>query len=240
MASEPPAAPLQGAAVTGTPIAWTGNWLLLPVSASALMQQTANGTTIFVSMNGSQQNNAGLLYLTSGGSQPLPVNVPALTAQPGLLMNNWQANNLSVNNQSDNQQTSIWISLYGPGIPGQQPRALSVGTPTTLTGGQSAQGTAKPQFMQLTLQCTDSTLCVFGVIGGRLDSTGNNGYVISLNDSQNGNTGPNTGKTPPDGYYATTSGNTYKFQFNWGSSTVYVANMSAPNASSTQVTLSAF
>jgi hypothetical protein len=238
MASEPPATPLQGAAVTGAPINWTGTWLQLAVSASALMQQTPNGTTIFVSLNGSQQNNAGLLYLTSGGSTPIPVNVPALTSQLGVLTRNWGANNLSVSNQSDNQQTSIWISMYGPGITGQQPRPLVAGTPVTLSPGMSAQGTASPQFMTLTLQCTANTLCVFGVIGGPLDTTGNNGYVISVNDSQNGNTGPNTGKTPPDGYYATTTSNTYRFQFNWGSSTVYVANMSSSTASPAQVTLS--
>lgn len=237
MASDPPAAPPLGAAVTGAPIAWNGTWLQLAVSASALMQQTPNGTTIFVSLNGSTQNNAGLLYLTSGGSQPLPVNVPALTSQLGVLTKNWQANNLSVNNQSDNQQTSIWIGMYGPGIPGQQPRPLVAGTPVTLSAGMSAQGTASPQFMNLTLQCTSATLCVFGVIGGPLDGTGNNGFVISVNDSLNGNTGPNTGKTPPDGYYATTQSNTYKLPFNWGSSTVYVANMSSSTASPAQVTL---
>jgi hypothetical protein len=91
--------------------------------------------------------------------------------------------------------------------------------------------------MQLVLQSNTATLCIFGVIGGPQDNTGNNGYVIAVNDAVNGNTGPGTGKTPPEGYYATTTSNTYTFSFNWGSSQVYVVNMSPATASGATVVL---
>jgi hypothetical protein len=233
MASEPLAA------TVGASTAWTGQWLQLAVSSSALMQQTPNGTTLFVSLSGATQNNAGVLYLTSGGAAPVPVSVPALVTQPGVLIQNWQANNLSVSNQSSNQQTPIWIALYGPGIPGQQVGVLPVnGTAVTVGGGMSVQGTPPPQYMALTMQCLAGTYCVFGLGGGRPDpATGGNGYVFSVNDSVNGDTGPGTGKTPPAGYYATAAGNSYKYTFNAGSSLVYVANLSSNTAVRAQISL---
>jgi hypothetical protein len=174
--------------------------------------------------------------LTSGGSTPTLLDAPALSAQPGVLVNNWHANNLSVTNVSLNQQTPIWISAFGPGVPGQTSMRLPTnGTPVPLATGQSAQGTALPQYMQLGMQSATPTLCIFGIIGGPTDATGNNGYVIAVNASAN--TGPGTGNPPPTGYFATTTSNAYSFQFNWGGATVYVVNLSPATASGAQVLL---
>jgi len=173
----------------------------------------------------------------SGGQRRRVAIARAMAAQPSLLMNNWGANNLNVTNISVNNNTPIWVCLYGPGIPGQSPMTLKTdGTPLGLATGQSAMATASPQFMRLALSGTSPKLCIFAIIGGPPDPTGNNGYVIAVNAASN--TGPGTGLPPPAGYYATTSSNIYPFQFNWGSSKIYVVNMSPATSSSAQVTLS--
>ncbi|WP_420130416.1 hypothetical protein [Longimicrobium sp.] len=232
---------------TGTPAAaagtstnpWTGTPITLATGDNAVMPQTTNGTMIFAATNKSTTNNDGTVYLTSGGSAPTPIDVPALANAPTIQINNWQANNLSVSNQSTANVTPILIQAVGPGLAGTTPANLPIGSSITLTPGSAAQGTARPQFMTMRIQSTASTVGVLGIIGGKLDGTGNNGYVISVNDSQNGNTGPNTGKTPPPGYYATTTNNSYNFQFNWGSSAVFISNLSPSTAENLSITLSA-
>lgn len=215
---------------------WNGSGIVLLTGQNVVMPQTANGTMIFGWVNQSSANNFGSLSLTSGGSTPTLLDAPALSAQPGVLVNNWHANNLSVTNVSLNQQTPIWISAFGPGVPGQTSMRLPTnGTPVPLATGQSAQGTALPQYMQLGMQSATPTLCIFGIIGGPTDATGNNGYVIAVNASAN--TGPGTGNPPPTGYFATTTSNAYSFQFNWGGATVYVVNLSPATASGAQVLL---
>jgi len=217
---------------------WDGLAMTLEQNQNVVMPQTAAGTMILGYFNLATQNNLGELAVTSGGTEPVIKRVDALSNQPSIWLHNWNANNLSLTNVSANADTPIWIAAYGPGTPGQTPFDLPAdGTPVPLVTTQSAQGKASPQFMQLVLQSNTATLCVFGVIGGPQDSSGNNGYVITVNDAVNGNTGPDTGKAPPPGYYATTSSNTYTFTFNWGSSLVYVVNMSPATASGATVVL---
>ncbi|OYY91517.1 MAG: hypothetical protein B7Y45_02875 [Sphingomonas sp. 28-66-16] len=216
---------------------WNGIGMTLVVDQSVSMPQTPNGTTVFGWANQATLNNAGTLALTSGGSAPTSLDAPALAAQPGVLMANWNANNLNVTNISPNAQTPIWISLYGPGIPGQTSMTLKTdGTALGLATAQSAMATALPQYMRLYLTGTSPKLCIFAIIGGPTDVSGNNGYVIAVNASAT--TGPGTGMAPPPGYYATTTGNAYAFPFNWGSSKIYVVNMSPVTSSSAQVALS--
>jgi len=218
-------------AVTTT---WNGSGLTLATNQNAVMPQTANGTMIFAWVNQATQNNAGTLSLTSGGSSPQFLNAPALSAQPGMKMTNWQANNLSVTNISPQTQTPIWISAYGPGVPGQTSLSLPAdGTSVALATGQSAAGKALPQWMQLVLQSNTAMLCIFGIIGGPLDASGNNGYGVAVNAAAD--TGPGTGVPPPAGYYATTTGNALTFPFNWGASFVYVVNLSPATASGARV-----
>jgi len=195
------------------------------------MPQTSNGTMVFGYFNQATQNNSGNLAVTSGGGAPTTLVVPANTLQPSIWMNNWQANNLNVTNISPNSNTPIWIAAFGPGVPGQYPLSLSAnGKPVALISAQSAQGNALPQYMQLVMTCNAATLAIFAIIGGSGD---NNGYVISVNAAYN--SGPGTGVSPPAGYYATTTGNSYAFSFNWGSSLVYVVNMSPGTTSGANV-----
>ena len=212
---------------------WNGSGLVLAVDANAVMPQTANGTMILGWVNQASQNNAGQLALTTGGSQPQFLDAPALSAQPAMLIANWRANNLSLTNVSPQQATPVWISAFGPGVPGQTSLALKAdGTSVALATGQSAAGKALPQWMQLVLQSNTPTLCIFGIVGRPADGTANNGYGIAVNASAN--TGPGIAP-PPAGYYATTTGNTYTFPLNWGSNLVYVVNMSPATASGARV-----
>lgn len=216
---------------------WNGIGTVLAQNQSVGMPQTPNGTAILGWMNQATLNSAGTLALTSGGSQPTSLIAPALAAQPSILMSNWHASNLNLTNISPNAQTPIYVCLYGPGIPGQYPRALKTdGTPLGLSTGQSATATALPQYMRLYLTGTSSSLCIFAIIGGPPDASGNNGYVIAVNYLIN--SGPGTGTPAPQGYYATTTGNAYSFPINWGSQMIYVVNMSPVTSSSAQVALS--
>jgi hypothetical protein len=215
---------------------WNGVGTVLAVNQNVVMPQTANGTMIFGWINQATINTMGQLSLTSGSSNPDFLNAPAMSAQPGVYIHNWRANNLSVTNVSLNNATPIWISAYGPGVPGQTSQSLPPGgTPVPLATGQSAKGTALPQYMRLVLKSSTPQLCIFAIIGGPADSTGNNGYVIAVNAIAN--TGPDTGTPPPPGYYATTMANAFPFQFNWGAAAIYVVNMSPATASGAQVSL---
>ncbi len=202
------------------------------------MPQTTNGSMVFAYFNQSQQNNQGTLSLTSGGGAPDFLTAQALANQPSILVKNWQASNLSVTNISPpSSNTPIWISAFGPGLPGWFCLSLpTTGNPVQLGVAQCAQGNAEPRYMQLVMQSSTGDLTIFAVIGGPPDQSGNNAYVFAVNSTQN--TGPGTGFTPPAGYYATTTGNFITFQFNWGSSLVYVVNLSPSSASGGRVQLS--
>jgi hypothetical protein len=217
--------------------AWNGSPTTLNVNSNISVPQTPNGTTILAVTNQATQNNSGSLAITSGGSQPQFLTVPALANQPSILIQNWQANNLSLTNVSANNATPILVQLVGPGMPGITPGQLTIGTPSSLKPGDIVQGNASPQWMQLIVQSTAATLAIVGFIGGPPDNTGNNGYVVAVNAAQN--TGPGTGLPAPQGYYATTTSNSYTYQFNWGSSLVFVANLSPATAANASVTMRA-
>ena len=216
--------------------AWTGVPLTLAVHDSATMQQTPNGSLVLAYQNMSTLNNAGQLALTSGGAAPIFLPVPFGANQPCILVQNWNANNLNLTNISANSATPILIEAFGPGQPGFTPVPLQVGGKVTLTANppQVAQSTANPNWMQLQLTANAATQVILAIVGGPQDASGNNAYVIALNASAN--TGPG-GATPPPGYYATTTANAYTYQFNWGSSMLYVANMSPLTSAAIVVTL---
>jgi hypothetical protein len=210
--------------------AWNGQPQTLAVRGSVTMPQTPNGSLIVGYFNQSQQNNAGRLAFTSGGSDPTFVPVPALARMISILTANWRANNLNITNVSTNAATPILVQAYGPGIPGMQPGTLTIGTPVQLAMRQAVQGTTTPNWMQLEFSSSTSNLEVVAVVGGPQDQSGNNAYVIALN-APGGDTGPSPLPPPPAGFYATAGGNKYALPFNWGAATVYVVNLSPQTAS---------
>ena len=119
--------------------AWNGSPTVLLTSQNTSLPQTPNGTTVFAATNQATLNNQGQISLTSGGSAPVVINVPANVNQPTITINNWQANNLSVTNISLNNDTPILVQAVGPGMPGIKPQSLVIGTPLPLGFGQCAQ-----------------------------------------------------------------------------------------------------
>jgi hypothetical protein len=215
---------------------WNGQPTTLQVNDNISMPQTTAGTMILSATNQATQSNVGDLSITSGGGQPVFLKLQALENRPIIETKNWGANNLSLTNISANADTPILVQAVGPNLPGMTAKALVIGTPLTLVAGDVGQGKASPQYMQLIVQSTAATLGVVGFIGGPQDASGNNGYIVTVNDTQN--TGPG-GATPPAGYYATTTSNTYTYTFNWGSSLVFVANLSPSTAEDLTVTMRA-
>ncbi|APR75954.1 Hypothetical protein A7982_01301 [Minicystis rosea] len=213
---------------------WDGQPTTILPNQNVNMAPTTNGSLVLAYQNMSAQNNQGNISLTSGGGAPQFLEVPALANQPSILIQNWHANNLSITNISPTgTQIPIWLEALGPGLPGLVPMKLPTdGTAVRLVTGQAAQGTALPQYMNLVLASQTSQLTILAIVGGKADQDGNNAYVIALNATAN--TGPG-GATPPSGYYATTTGNQYAFQLNWGSSTVFVADFSPSTASAASV-----
>lgn len=209
--------------------AWNGLPQTLAVRGSVTMPQTPNGSLIVGYFNQSQQNNAGRLAITSGGSDPMILPVPALARMISILTANWQANNLTLTNISVNAATPILVQAYGPGIPGMQPGPLTIGTPVQLAMRQAVQGTTTPNWMQLGFSASTSNLEVVAVVGGPQDQSGNNAYVIALN-APGGDTGPPPLPAPPAGFFATAAGNRYALPFNWGAASVYVVNLSPQTA----------
>jgi len=218
---------------------WNGSPLTLNPSDNANMPITPSGSLALVYQNISTINTMGQLAVTSGGGAPTFLNVQSLQNQPKVWINNWQGQNLSITNTSmPGSNTPISIAAYGPGMPGQTCVTLPAdGTSVPLAPMACTQGTALPRYMQLIFQEPSGDLAIFVFIGGPADSSGNNAYMISVNDSVNGNTGPGTGQPPPPGYYATSTSNNYIYSFNWGSSTIYVANMSPASSEPASITL---
>jgi hypothetical protein len=208
---------------------WNGMPKILAGRDSVSMPQTPNGSLIVGYFNQSQLNNAGRLTFTSGASAPTTVPVPALARMISVLTANWQANNLTLTNNSLIASTPIFVQAFGPGVPGMQPGQLAINTPVQLAMRQAVQGLTTPNWMQLEFSSSTSNLEVVAVVGGPQDQSGNNAYVIALN-APSGDTGPPPGNPPPAGFYATSGGNKYTMQFNWGAAIVYVVNLSPQTA----------
>ncbi len=208
---------------------WDGSPMVLQVAQSATMPQTPLGTMIIAAKDLATVNNSGTLAITSGGSAPQLLTIPALTPYPTLTANNWQSQALTLTNVSAPQDVPIMIQAIGPGIPGITPVPLPFGTPVTLNSMQAAQGSSQMAWMQLLMEVPSANISNVAILGGPADAAGNNGYLIALNYTVN--SGPGTGNAPPPGYFATTVVNAYTFQFNWGASFIYVVNLTPPDGS---------
>jgi len=188
---------------------WDGSQLTLQQIDGAIMPETPNGAMIFAFQNVSPKNSTGKLTLTSGGSGPTDFTAPALALDWSIQTQNWQGNNLNVTNTS-NASVPIEIAAFSPGL-GPAAGPLTIGAPITLVASQPVQGPTNPNTMQITFQASQNS--VFGFIGGPATNN-NNAYVIGLNSSF-GNTGQGTSQPAQSGYFATRSGNSYSYTFNW-------------------------
>ncbi|HET7234003.1 MAG TPA: hypothetical protein VFJ16_28585 [Longimicrobium sp.] len=210
---------------------WNGIGMSLPRDGSVTMPQTPNGTLVFGYFNLTTENSEGELTLSSGASYFEVIKAPPLQTAPGIVVHNWRAANLTATNTSEKPSISIYISAYGPGVPGQTPTPLTIGKAVTLGTTASTQGPTKPQNMRLRITVSGGATGVFAIVGGPLDAQGTNAKVIAVNYR--------AGTAPPEGYYAVTSDNSYTLSFNWNGAQVYVVNMSSSGSPLGQVLLQA-
>lgn len=207
-------------------VPWNGDATTLEQYESVAMQQTPDGSMLIGYRNASQFNSAGKLAWTSAASPPAILLAPALALAPSVLCHDWGGNNLTITNISVVAATPISVSAYGPGL-GSTPVPLPIGSPgVQLALSQAAQGTTTGGWMQLGFRQSNGDAAVFGIIGGPVNADGTNAYVIALN-SIAGDTGPNTGKPAPFGYFATSSGNSWSYELNWPSGLLYVVYFGA-------------
>jgi hypothetical protein len=205
---------------------WDGGATTLEQYEGVTMPQTPNGSMLLGYTNVSPFNSAGKLAWTSGASAPVILLAPALAMAPSVFSHDWGGNNLTITNISVATATPISVSAYGPGL-GSAPIPLPIGRPgVQIALSEAAQGVTTGGWMQLGFRQSSGEAAVFGIIGGPIKADGTNAYVIALN-SIAGDTGPNTGRPAPLGYYATSSGNSWSYELNWPSGLLYVAYFGA-------------
>jgi hypothetical protein len=205
---------------------WSGGATTLEQYESVMMPQTPNGSMLLGYRNTSQFNSAGKLAWTSDVCPPMMLLAPALALAPSVFAHDWGGDSLTITNISVAAATPISVSAYGPGL-GSTPVPLPTGGPgVQLAFLEAAQGATTGGCMQLGFRQSSGDLAVFGIIGGPINTDGTNAYVIALN-SDAGDTGPGTGRPAPLGYFATSSGNSWSYEFNWPSSLLYVVYFGA-------------
>jgi hypothetical protein len=214
---------------------WDGSPVTLPPNDSRNLPQTTNGSMILLYANLSKGNNAGELSVSSGGTKPENVHVAAGTNQPEVMIRNWQAQNLRVTNTSSKDDVDIYVAAYGPGLNPINCIEIAGSSPNPLSTMSCLSGNASPKWMTLRFSAQSGDQTIFGLIGGPV-SDDNNAYVFGLNMPSN--SGPPANQKPQvDGYYQTTDKNKLDFQFNWGSSRIWVVNLSSANVAVGDVTL---
>lgn len=220
---------------------WDGAPYVVMPRQTAVIPQTPNGSVILTAENLAAQNNAGSIMVRSAGGAPVMVTVPALRHQPSFLVQNFAAQDLAVTNTSNADETPIRLQEVGTGIPGTTPVTLPTdGSVIPLAPGETGSTLAVPRFMRLQVTNGTGNVSDLIVIGGPVDASGNNAFVFEVNSAQNtgpGTNGPNAPAPPP--FNATTTGNTYVLPFNWGSSTIFIANVSPQTAGPVAVSLQA-
>jgi hypothetical protein len=206
---------------------WDGSPVTLNQYDGVTIPQAPNGSTVLAWQNTATQNNDGALIVTSGSVVQPSLDAPAGANVPSIQVNNFLGNNVTVTNLSVQAATPIWVEMFGPGMPGVTPVTLPISSPIQLASGKCAQGTSQPTPVLLKFQSTLGNMSIVSVVGGPTDASGNNAYVFGLNFPS----------TPP-GYTKTSGGNSLTFgPVSWGSSTIFVANMSSLNAGPVTVLL---
>jgi len=189
------------------------------------MAQTPNGSQILAYLNTATVSGEATLTIETPPQPPQLLQLPSGEAAPTFQANNWWANALRLTNVSANANTPVWIRMFGPGMPGEQPHRLTPDTPLRLPRLQTATGYIGGR-AQIVLEADSGELTTVAVIGGPADAQGNNAYLFGLNC---------VGPAPP-GYTIATASNSCSWPFSWNSQT-FVANLSAENSVPLKVTL---
>ena len=211
---------------------WDGKPVTLKQNESVNLPQTTDGSMILIYLNRSPGNDEGTLSIQSGGKPPTVVTVPPGTMQPGVMTQNWEGNNLQVANLST-VPVDIWVAAYGIGLNPSLCTPLTPGSTQPLQTMTCVEATALPQWMTLRFEQQTSATTVFALIGGP-SIEGINAYVFGLNMPPS--TGPQPAP-PSTGYFQTSADNSIDYPFNWGSASLWVANLSGGTAAPASVTL---
>lgn len=181
--------------------------LSLDVNDSAFLNQTLDGFMILTVQNLSPSK--ATVFYSSGGAPPQSIEIEGGDNTPYIVIENWQANNLTVINTSSNRSTQVKVGIYGLGVPTTE---LYPGITTPLDQYQSAGTKTLSQFMVLQLANTGSSqLALFFVFSvGRPVA-----YALNVSDPSH---------FPPD--YQTTRDNQLKVVNNWQGRNLFVINVS--------------
>jgi hypothetical protein len=226
---------------------WDGSYITLAVGQSKTTTPPAAYTAVLLDNLG---NSTSTVLLTFGGAPPLPIELPPETNTPAFFIDDFSASNLNVFNESGSQ---IGVQLLGIGIAGERPARLDFGVKLALPPGQSAQAVSDASWMNLSFNTTTNALTTFIVFGGttRGANPTTRAVVVQLNAAAT--SGPASGAPfdnnlpQPTGsslapssnlVYAATMTATYNLLYDWDTSTILVANISAATAEGASITLS--
>jgi hypothetical protein len=234
-------------------------------AASTSSQQTEQGASVVIQEGEStsltppdaytslllenQGNSATTALLTVGGQQPIRVELAPATNTPLLYINDFSPGNLTVANQAG---SPLSVRLLGIGVGSDAPAPLPFGVKLSLSSGEAAQTLSNPNWMNLSLSTTSNALTTFVIFGGATPAphSTTRALVIQLNAAVA--SGPESGSSFDNGIqqpsgsslepapgilYAATTGATYNLLYNWGASTILIANVSGATAAGAGVTL---
>ncbi len=226
---------------------WDGSYITLAVGQSKTTTPPAAYTSVLLNNLG---NSTSTVLLTFGGAPPLPIELPPETNTPAFFIDNFSSSDLNVFNQSGSQ---IGAQVLGIGIGGEEPARLEFGVKLALPPGQIAQAVSDPNWMNLSLNTTTNALTTFIVFGGTTSGSNPTTRAVVLQLNAAAMSGPASGAPfdnnlpQPTGssldpnsnlVYAATMTATYNLLYDWGASTILVANISATTAEGADVTLS--
>jgi hypothetical protein len=201
-----------------TTASWNGSPIVLQVDESVTLPQMPNGIVILAALNTSTNDGAATLSVTIGSGAPQKIPLPAGSTLPWVEVIDGQANQLQITNTSSS--ALVEVQLIGPGLPGYTPKELPDNSPVVLDAGGVAEGSAASRETQLKIQAGTTNAAAVGVIGGP-NANEITGRVIAVNAPSS---------SPPQGYYAATTANTYTLTLNWDTGTIFVANLSSSPA----------
>ncbi|AKQ68344.1 hypothetical protein A176_005256 [Myxococcus hansupus] len=178
----------------------------ISTNESTGINQTLDGYMILTIQNLSS-SKATVLY-SSGGSTPQQVEIEGGDNAPQIIINNWGANNLSVTNLSNRDETEVAVGLYGLGTPTESlPAGESVELKQYTSAG--AKTPAKFAALQLAAGASSETTLFFVFSVGKPVA-----YALNVND--------------PDYFpgYITSASNQTRITNNWQGRDLFVINVS--------------
>ncbi|MFT4926167.1 MAG: hypothetical protein ACI8WB_002265 [Phenylobacterium sp.] len=186
---------------------WDGTGQNVGEHGTLTMKQSTDGDMAIAIFNLSEANELGQVTITSGGSRPEHIDVPALQNAPLILVRNFGGNSLNINNNSPAQ---LYVSAYGPGLASINPKPLCAdGIAHSLEKYNARKTMSKPKLQELTFAATELEYTVVILFAGSQVTT------LCLNAPKN-----------QPGYDISTSQDSHSITNNWLGKTLWVVNLS--------------